>query len=92
MGRGLADNFAAPKDVVVITFTRSDGDASKRPEVPPRPTDGSVNYYRPVHVNDSSSIRWRVEVANRMVEHVPSLDRACLSRLHWWRWLTPHSN
>ncbi|KZV94584.1 hypothetical protein EXIGLDRAFT_766999 [Exidia glandulosa HHB12029] len=76
MGRDIGASFQTPKDVVTIAFPRSDGTASRRPDQPPTPTDGSVNFFRPVSSREPAHARWRHEVAMRMALHVPSLDKS----------------
>ncbi|KAH7105805.1 hypothetical protein BKA62DRAFT_688018 [Auriculariales sp. MPI-PUGE-AT-0066] len=74
MPRQLGDSYTAPKNAIPLSFKRTDGDASRRPEKPPTPSDGSVNFYRPVMVDETAAVRWRVEVAMRMAEHIAGLN------------------
>ena len=66
--RKLGGNHVLPENPKWIIFPRSDGDAKLLPKNTERIVDsqGEVNYMRPVSLDESSSIMWRVSVGSQV--------------------------
>lgn len=66
--RKLGSNYVLPENPDWIVFPRSDGDAKLLPKKTQRIVDsqGEVNFMRPVSLDESSSIMWRVSVGSQI--------------------------
>ncbi|KAG1770685.1 hypothetical protein EDD22DRAFT_865505 [Suillus occidentalis] len=63
--KGFSSSHAIPPNATFIDFPRSDGDPSNWPtnNTPHIDSEGHVNYMRQAALDESLSIKWRVEVA-----------------------------
>ncbi|KAG2365013.1 hypothetical protein BDR07DRAFT_1459321 [Suillus spraguei] len=63
--KGFGSSHAIPPNPTFIEFPRSDGDPSNWPtnNTPQIDSEGHVNYMRQAGLDESLSIKWRVEVA-----------------------------
>ena len=68
--RNIAAGHALPPNPEWLDFDRTDGNESQLPtntqEVVDR--DGQVNYMKPVLMEDSPNIHWRIQVALKVAE------------------------
>lgn len=56
-----------PSDALLLNFSRSDGEPSNWPTPNPGPardSDGKLNYYRPVDLNERGSVDWRKKIGS----------------------------
>jgi hypothetical protein len=62
--KGFSSSHAIPANPTFIDFPRSDGDSSKWPTntTPHIDSEGHVNFMRQAALDESLSIKWRVEV------------------------------
>ena len=66
--RKLGGNYVLPDNPEWIVFPRSDGDAKVLPKNTQRIVDsqGEVNFMRPISLEESSSVMWRVSVGSQV--------------------------
>ena len=64
MSRKHAENWKVPDNPTWMEFPRSDGDPKQLPKNTTKVvTGGQVNYMRPVDIDESLSVNWRIQVA-----------------------------
>ena len=68
MSRRHAGGHVLPENPTWIEFSRSDGNASLLPKNTTRIVDeeGQVNYMRPVGLDESLAIMWRVSIGTAL--------------------------
>lgn len=58
-----------PTDARWIEFPKTDGDRQRWPVFTgERDTDGNINFFRPVHIDEKSAVDWRKKVGKQIAE------------------------
>ena len=77
--RRISTKNALPPNPTWVEFPRTDGDSSKWPPNQTKivESDGTVNWMRPVDIDESLCVKWRTEIGPR-VAAVLGLPCKCL--------------
>ena len=58
-----------PADARWIEFPRTDGNPDKWPVFTgERDTNGAINFFRPIHIDEKSAVDWRKKVGKHLAE------------------------
>ena len=82
MSRKHGGAHTLPENPEWLEFSRSDGITNSLPKNTKKVVDGDgqVNYMRPVEMDESLAILWRVNVATQLAKRMGLPGRPCIER------------